>query len=93
MLQGISQELTAIATNGGVAAVLLWVWRQTALERKEREQTAAKEREASEARFMAILESYRGIVTANTEALQSLRDAIGKGVANCPWSEAPERRT
>ena len=54
----------------GIAAVVLYFWRQ---DRSDRE----KERDAQEARHSALASDFRAIVQENTAAIVALRDALG----------------
>jgi len=67
----------------GVAAAVLYFWRQDRADR-------AKEREAEDMRHGAIASEFRSIVQENTAAITSLREALSRtSQVQCPFIGKP----
>lgn len=64
--------------SGGVAALVLWFWRQ------DRADRAAEKLKDAE-RYEALATDFRQIVQSNTEAMTKLSDALATRTVQCPF--------
>lgn len=85
------QWFASLGVGGGLAALVLAMWRQ---DRRTWQARYEEDRKASELRYerlaadyTKVLAEFRAIVEANTKALTSLTDAVSHGVVDCPYKD------
>lgn len=91
----VTYPLVSLGVGGGIAALVLSLWRTdrkdsqeryAALARESQDRYAALARESNE-RAAAIATDFRGIVQENTKALQLLADKQGSSEDRCALAE------